>query len=534
VSGDISSGLSTAEATVQARYDVDNVARAGVTDGQKESWIDGKITVASDNVTLDGLRLHSYNGSLKFDGNDIDNFVLQNSYVTGFTGSNAISYTGDTTASTNTGWTIKGNMIGGVSGGTGGSLNLTNITQGSVAENVFFRPAAAHMYLTDSKLVTVHNNFFYHGTHADGANFDNSLTKFQAAADKGWGYVGFNGDAGYGYSGYGFGYGYGASDATFSKMGSYGGYGGYGPTGYVPSGYGLDAYGGGGSKQADFLYYGRNYIAEVKGDSDYINFSGNWGAYNSGGIQFWDEGDASHSFEFISIQNNDMTKFINADQDGLLATLSSRHKSGLVGGVVFQVNDGSSSKNLLIKGNEIYGDIGQILNNNDLDALIEIGGEVNGVVIDGNTIDWSGAVSSSERITGSVINQGIHLYGDVNGAGTLPILVKDNVFKTANITSNYESSALFLNTADQSTLGILKSDVLINDAGNSTFNAWIANTTDVGNYATASDKLYVYGQTASVYAPRDFDEAGNNSDIGFQKDAYDYSALTYDFSSLIA
>jgi hypothetical protein len=422
-------------------------------------------------------------------------------------------------------------MIGGVSGGVGGSLNLSNITQGSVAENVFFRPAAAHMYLTDSKLVTVHNNFFYHGTHADGANFDNSLAKFQAAADKGWGYVGFNGDAGYGYGGYGFGYGYGANDATFTKMGTYGSYGGYGPSGYLPTGYGLDAYGGGGAKQADYLFYGRNYIAEVKGDSDYINFSGNWGAYNSGGIQFWDEGISDHDFEFISIQNNDMIKFINADQSGLLESLNSRHMSGLVGGVVFQVNDGGSSKNILIKGNEIYGDIGQILNDDDLDALIEIGGGVNVVVIDGNTLDWSGTVSSSERVPGSVINQGIHLYGDVNGEGAIPILVKDNVFKTANITSNYESSALFLNTKDQSTLGTLKSDVLINDAGNSTFNDWIANTNDVGNYATASDKLYVYGQTASVYAPRDF---GAGSDIGFQKDAYDYSALTYDFSSLIA
>jgi len=27
-------------------------------------------------------------------------------------------------------------------------------------------------------------------------------------------------------------------------------------------------------------------MAEVKGDSDQVVFDGNWGAYNSGGIQF--------------------------------------------------------------------------------------------------------------------------------------------------------------------------------------------------------------------------------------------------------
>ena len=389
ISGNITTGLSTAASTVQTLYDTDNVAR-GVTGGALETWIDGKITVASDNVVLDGLRLHSYNGGLDFSGNDIDNFTLQNSYVTGFSGANSVRYTGDTTDGTNTGWVLKGNMIGGVSGGTGGSLYLENMSGASIEANTFFRPGAAHMYLTDTDNVTVKSNFFYHGLHADGANFDSSLADFQGAADEGYGYVGFNGDAGYGYGGYGFGYGYGASDATFTQMGSYGGYGGYGPSGYAPSGYGLEGYGGGGANQADYLFYGRNYVAEVKGDSDTVVFDGNWGAYNSGGIQFWDEGDASHSFNSTTIQNNQMSNFVNADQDGLLAAVSSRHKSGIEGGVVYQVKDGSASTNLVIKGNEIYGDIGQILNDNDLDALIEVGGEVTGVVFDGNTLKWSG------------------------------------------------------------------------------------------------------------------------------------------------
>ena len=525
VSGEISTGLSTAASTVQGLYDTDNVAR-NVTGGAKETWIDGKITVASDNVVLDGLRLHSYNGSLKFDGNDIDNFVVQNSYLTGFTGPNSVRFTGDTTDGTNTGWVIKGNMIGGVSGGVGGSLYLENMSGASIEGNTFFRPGAAHMYLTDTDNISVKSNFFYHGTHADGANFDNSLAKFQGAADKGWGYVGFNGGDGSGYGGYGFGYGYGSSDATFTQMGSYGGYGGYGPSGYAPTGYGLDAYGGGGSKQADYVYYGRNYIAEVKGDSDKVDFNGNWGAYNSGGIQFWDEGDASHSFDNTAIQNNQMSNFINADQDGLLATLSSRHKSGLVGGVVFQTKDGSASSSLLIKGNKIYGDIGQVLNDNDLDALIEVGGEVKHVIIDGNTLKWSGSVSSSEKVTGSVITQGIHLYGDVNGTGTYPILLQNNVFDTSNIGSNYESSAILLNTANVATLGNLTSDVALHDSSNATYELWEANTTDVGNYAAASnDSLVVVGQPTgtSVYGVRA--AADGTSDIVYSSSDYDYSGL---------
>ena len=59
-----------------------------------------------------------------------------------------------------------------------------------------------------------------------------------------------------------------------------------------------------------------------------------------------------------------------------------------------------------------------------------------------------------------------------------------------SIGSNYESSAIFLNTADQSTLGTLKSDVLINDVDNADYDTWKVNSTDLGNYVTASDKMY--------------------------------------------
>ena len=72
----------------------------------------------------------------------------------------------------------------------------------------------------------------------------------------------------------------------------YGTEGGYGPTGYFPSGYGLSGSGGGTSK----IYHGRNYIAEVKGVSTDVTFSGNSALYNSGGIQVWDENDTSNYF----------------------------------------------------------------------------------------------------------------------------------------------------------------------------------------------------------------------------------------------
>ena len=162
-----------------------------------------------------------------------------------------------------------------------------------------------------------------------------------------------------------------------------------------------------------------------------------------------------------------------------------------------------------------------------MDALIEVGGGVSNIAIDGNTLKWSGAVSSNNRMsTDDVINQGIHLYGDVNGAGTMPILIKDNVFDTALIGTDYISSAIFLNTADQSTLGTLSSDVLINDVGNATYAAWLANSTDLGNYTNtgaAYAELRGVGQTASVYTVRD--AASGTSDILFQQAAYDYSSI---------
>jgi hypothetical protein len=197
--------------------------------------------------------------------------------------------------------------------------------------------------------------------------------------------------------------------------------------------------------------------------------------------------------------------------------------------VVFQVKEGSSSTGLLIKGNSIYGDIGQVLNDNDLDALIEVGGEVTNVAIDANTLKWTGSVSSDEQVTGSVITQGILLYGDVNGSGSYPILLKNNVFDTTNISSNYQSAAIFLNTdltpENESILGSLTSDVLINDETNLSYDLWVANSDDVGNYAAdANDYLVVVGEPTgmSVYTVQ---AASGGSDILYLETGYDYSGL---------
>ena len=198
-----------------------------------------------------------------------------------------------------------------------------------------------------------------------------------------------------------------------------------------------------------------------------------------------------------------MSKFVNADQDGLLADVSSRHKSGLEGGLVFQVKEGSDSTNLVIKDNKIYGDIGEILNVNDLDALIEIGGEVTGVAIDGNTLNWAGTVTVGSDVdaAGSIINQGILLYGNVNGAGALPVVIKNNVFQTTDIAAgNYESSAIFMSTTSVSGLGILKSDVSIYDDDSVDYAAWEISS-DVGNYGTSTNaQILVFGEPGTVYA----------------------------------
>jgi hypothetical protein len=287
------------------------------------------------------------------------------------------------------------------------------------------------------------------------------------------------------------GYGYGVG-ASYGSEGA-----GYGPTGYKPtdSAYGLSGYGGGAG--TGYTYYGRNYVAEVKGTTDDITFTGNTAKFNSGGIQFWDENNSSNSFTDTVISNNTFTDFINADPDGFLATVASRHKTGLMGAVTFSVVDGSSSTDLDITGNTFTGAMGEIRNNNDIDSLILVQGEVDDVNISTNTLSWTGsALSGSSNLTAAtarsvtydVYTQGIHIAGDVNGAGANKIAIQNNTFDTDTV-ARYISDGLLIDGSDQSalSLGTLSSDVFIFDSGNTTYSNYIASN-DFGGYKTGSDQ----------------------------------------------
>ena len=198
---------------------------------------------------------------------------------------------------------------------------MTGVDSALIDDNVFWRPGAAHMYLENVSNMMIKDNFFVQGLHADGANQDGLLDDLVAKSE--WGYVGFSGGDAYGSVGstgygYGFGYGYDGSD-TITKMGyGYGGEGGYGPSGYIPSGYGIDnANGGGGTRRLTM-----EGITSLKSrDASTVTFSGNSAKFNSGGIQFWDEDNSANVFTDIVIQNNTFTDFINADPDGFCRLL---------------------------------------------------------------------------------------------------------------------------------------------------------------------------------------------------------------------
>ncbi|ESW59686.1 MAG: hypothetical protein Q27BPR15_16100 [Rhodobacter sp. CACIA14H1] len=380
-----------------------------------ESWINGKITVSSSNVTLDGLRLHYSAGGVAFSEVDpIDNFQLLNSYVTGHA-AGSIAYTdadynidGETglLQDASSGWRISGNLIGGVSTatGNGGSLYLTGLSDSVISENVFWRPGAAHLYLEDLSDVTLQGNFFYHGLHAGGANFDGLM----AEAGSGYGY------------GYGEGYGYG-------------------------SGYG---YGYGGTGEG---YYGRNYWLELKGVTAGVTIDSNLGLFNSGGIQVWDEESAANSFSDITISNNVFDRFINADPNGYLDSLAgtTRHVSGLMGGIVWSTVDASTSDGLTITNNLIKGDLGQLLNDGDIRSLVLIQGGVDDIVASGNILSWGiktplaqGALEDVD--TAAVLVSRLLLDQPVDP--TLVATVTGNSFahETTGLPEGYSSAALLL------------------------------------------------------------------------------------------
>ena len=485
-------GLSISQDGSDADAKVDEVSEVifDLNDGGRgvgETWINGTVTVAHDDVTIDGMRLHNYDGPLKFAGTDIDGFTLKNSYVTGFNAPDAFKYI-DEDGVKSKDWLLDGNLIGGVSGGVGGSLYLTGVEDVVVSENVFWRPGAAHMYIEDVTNVEFIDNFYLQGLHADGANQDGLYAQLEAHSN--WGYVGFSGNnfgtTGYGPNGYGpYGYGpngYGPNGYGPNGYGPNGygpnGYGpnGYGPSGYGPNGYGPDGYGPDGYSSLTSVtnneldYYGRNYVVEVKGVTDQVTFDGNTAKFNSGGIQFWDEGDTANYFTNTLIQDNTFTDFYNADPNGLLATVESRHKSGLVGGVVVSLEDGSASEDLVIQNNKFVGSISEIYNEDDIDALILIQGEMNSVYVSGNVLEWLGDKvrdTYTSLPNDQVYTQGIYLLGDVGGSGSgVGIALQDNVFDTDISAANYISNAIVVDGRDYSSEGFgqFSSVVEINDS----------------------------------------------------------------------
>jgi len=206
-------------------------------------------------------------------------------------------------------------------------------------------------------------------------------------------------------------------------------------------------------------------------------------------------------FTNIAVQDNTFTDFLNADPDGLLASVISRHKSGLMGGVTYSVVDDSTSLGLTITGNTFTGSINQIHNNNDIDSLVLVQGEVDNVNISSNTLSWEGSSLSdtassltggtdSDRGAYKVYTQGIHLVGDVNGGGSASGLVlQNNTFDTDNPGNTaYISDGVLIDGTNQSSLGLgsLTSDVYVVDNDHSTYSAYVASS-DFGGYKTASD-----------------------------------------------
>jgi VCBS repeat-containing protein len=292
----------------------------------------------------------------------VDGFALANSVLVGYSAAQAPSF-GDVNnlgsdEQTTKNWSFTGNLIGGLTGGTGGALNLENIADLTIAENMFWRPAAGHVYLSSVSDVMIEDNFFYHGVHAGGANFDGALSDGDQGPGYGYGY----GDDGYGYGygddGYGYGYGYG---------------------------YGDDGYSG--------TFFGRNFWLEFKGQNADVTIQGNDGQYNSGGIQLFGEAEGA-SFENFVITNNTFRDFVNADPTGVLG--EGRSQSGFMGAVAVSVANGSSADGIAITNNTITAALDQVYSDKDQFALVSVQGNVENVDTNANQISW--VAQSSEAI----------------------------------------------------------------------------------------------------------------------------------------
>jgi VCBS repeat-containing protein len=331
----------------------------------EESLIVGTVTIAASDVTIDGVQFGAtdvppltWDESLLSTSGALDNFTLKNSIVEGYKAADAPTfnagssdqpgtYTGVTVAA---GWNITDNLFGGVdtSEGNGGALYLSGLSGASISDNTFWRPGAGHMYVSSLTDTTIEGNFFYHGVHAGGADFDGLGANFANSNGEGYG------------AGYGYGYGYG--------------------------------YGGEGAED----FFGRNFWIEVKGENSDITISGNDGQFNSGGIQLFGEADG-YSFDDIIITGNTFRDFVNADPTGILG--GGRAQSGFMGAVAVSVSEDSYASGISITNNTIEVAVDQILSARDQLSSIYVAGNVENLNVDDNDISFS-AASSSDVLTG--------------------------------------------------------------------------------------------------------------------------------------
>ncbi len=317
-----------------------------------ETEILGTVTIASDDVTLNGLALEDPDEPLTWDesllaGNPgaLDNFTMINTIIEGFKASGSPTFNAGSTATRGSydgpavadGWVIENNFIGGVTEGNGGALYLSGLSNASISDNMFWRPAAGHMYVSSLTDIEIDGNFFYHGVHAGGADFDGFGDEFSG-------------------NGYGYGYGYGAGGAPSDP------------------------------------FFGRNFWIEMKGDNDGVMITGNDGQFNSGGIQLYGQ-DLAYDFDNITISGNTFRDFVNADPFGVL---EGNGKSGFMGAINVAGLDGSQVENLVITGNTITGNADQIYSDRDVFSLIVLQGDIVGAVIDDNILTWD---TSSTDIT---------------------------------------------------------------------------------------------------------------------------------------
>jgi hypothetical protein len=408
-------GANAGEAPVDANGDPLPDLADGVRSAD-ESWINGKITVAAPDVTIDGVRLHNPDGPLDWDesvlgdGGSLDNFQLTNSYLTGYTGNGAPRFNGDgdyNGPAVADGWVIENNFIGGMTDGTGGALYLSGLSNSSVSDNTFWRPAAGHLYVSSLTNTDIDNNNFYHGVHAGGADFDGLLAELQA--DNGFGYGEYATD----------GYGYGSD------------------------GYGSDGYGD--------TFFGRNFWIEVKGTNDGISISGNEGQYNSGGIQLYGEGDVPYTFDNITIANNQFSDFINADPEGVLG--DGRAQSGFNGAISVSIRegDGHQASNLVISGNTINAAVDQIYSDRDVSSLIYLQGGIEGVELTDNALDWGASSASVQQLLSELGVTASAYDGNLNGSslfggiGGVVVITGNSLSVDDGAASNIDQiSALFV------------------------------------------------------------------------------------------